>query len=182
MLAHNYILVIDDENNQMARTPQLYVAQLAVDFEYGKDMTFNDQALVWYNYTHGLKYLTGAETEYVFKGYSTKFDNPNYSENSHDVCFANYRYALRNIKQQLSTIFETVTFIIDGVNVSVPFLNVDQTVSPLMLRVISKSYDYAITYVQRKGINIYSAFSRIAGFDEVLLKTVNKVVIRSHLV
>jgi hypothetical protein len=77
---------------------------------------------------------------------------------------------LVDLKHQLGMIFETVPIAINGKHHNVPMINVNQSSSPWLLRLIGNSYDYAVTYEQRRGKSIYSTFSRLAGFDKAIMK------------
>lgn len=181
VLDHNYAVTTDTENKRQRNPlPQWYIAKIAAEFELGQKMDLEDQALVWTNYQASLRYLMNLTSEYNFAGYPSGIDihgkscyQPMFVKELLADIIAMYLEELKTLKQQITMMFETSVLNIGGENKVVPLINVDQTQAPFILRLLSHTYDYAVTYVQRRGVNIYTTFSRIAGFDEVLLKAVN---------
>lgn len=181
VLDNNHAVVTDTESKEQVNPlPQWYIAKIAAEFEAGHNLAIEDQALVWINYQDSLMYLNELTDTYEFTGYPSgigiegkPIHQPIVAEEILSSIIRNYLDHLRVLKQQITMIFEASILTIGGEAKRVPLINVDQTQAPFILRLLSHSYDYAVTYVQRRGVNIYTTFSRIAGFDEVLLKAVN---------
>ena len=180
ILGTNFAIVNNSDTiEQSIAMPHWYIAKIAAEFEAGHRLDLEDQALVWMNYQASLRYLMNLVSEYNFTGYPSGIDihgKPCYQPVFVKEILTNivdmYRAELKTLKQQITMMFETSVLNIGGEAKVVPLINVDQTQAPFILRLLSHTYDYAVTYVQRRGVNIYTTFSRIAGFDEVLLKAV----------
>lgn len=138
-------------------------ARLVQDFEWGvKDIDVDDQALLWDNYNNALQYLTmGGQFSLV------TYQKDLVRKEQVKVEYLNF---MNNMKHLISMMFETTSIAIDGAYHRCPLINVNQSASPWLLRLISNTYDYGVTYEQRRGQSIYTTFSRIAGFDHVIMK------------
>lgn len=167
ILEHNISDTKNDTDGEFKGMPQWYLAKIAAEFEYGHKLTLEDQALVWINYHNSLKYLNG------LNGLSDVCEFVRSTSMPANV-IDNYLNTLRETKQYITMTFETSILSINGVGKPIPLMNVEQTQAPFILRVLSQSYDYAVTYVQRQGVEIYATFSRLAGFDDVVLKSVDR--------
>lgn len=182
VLNYNVELLVDKESGrQLKWVPQWYIAKIAAEYETGQWLTLEDQALVWVNYRDSLHYLSELCKVYVFTRYPYT-PSPRGNLICHQPTVVSeilagsvreYKDELRSVKQQLTMIFETSVIAIGGESKIIPLINVPQTMAPLVLRLLSQTYDYGVTYIQRRGVNVYTAFSRIAGFDDVILKAVN---------
>jgi hypothetical protein len=142
-------------------------ARLTQDFEMGvKDIIIEDQALLWDNYNAALSSLmTG--NKFALKTYKGDLLLK-------DKLSTEYLAFMNNMKHQTAMMFETASIVIDKAIHHVPLINVNQSASPWLLRLISNTYNYGVTYEQRRGQGIYTTFSRIAGFDKVIMNEINR--------
>lgn len=166
-------LILDYRHAQPGLESLWLFARLTQDFETGvKDMDIEDQALLWHNYNNALTYLTkGGQFSLVTYKQDLAFKN---------TLVSAYNNFMANMKHLISMMFETASIVIDGAFHRVPLINVNQSASPWLLRLISNTYNYGVTYEQRRGQGIYTTFSRIAGFDEVIMKEVGRSDSKMH--
>ncbi len=137
--------------------PAWNVVKNAIDFQYNLcQLSVLDQACVYKNYTAAVETLA----------HGNEFNFTTADEKDEKI----YLDFLKNVKRQISSIFETRAFVLDGHEIQVPTINVNQTLSPWVLKLLSNHYAFAITYEQRQNNSIFSIYSKIAGFDKFVLK------------
>lgn len=128
-------------------------------------LTLDEQVWVWKTYYHALSVLnqhaTGGDAEF----------NINLTVEEKDK--TQYLSQMKEIKRQVTRLFEYTTFKLDGRLYRVPLINVNQDLTPWVLRLLSATYDFAVTYEQQREMNVYTVFSRIAGFDECIIRQIS---------
>lgn len=123
-----------------------------------KTLSLHDKATVYMNYVNAVHSLnTGMPFQLMV------------ATDANETAYVSH---MRIIQRQLSTLFEYTTIKIDNQYYKVPLVNVNQSMSPWVMKLLSGMHDFAVTYEQRRGTTVYTVFSRIAGFDKIILKQV----------
>ncbi len=142
--------------------------EILAKFIHGQAVTIEEQALVHHNYYEALKRLNAGikQLENAAIG-----DSPTVSCTPQMV--NDYQSHMREIKRQISRLFEYFDFKMDGSYIKVPLLNVNQDLTPWVMRLLAITYDFAITYEHQRQHTVYNMFSRIAGFDNSVIRQVS---------
>lgn len=126
------------------------------------------QALLWSNYRAAIDSIDSATPFIPVK----------------EPDIARYLTFIKSIKHQVNQLTEHTVITIDGKQVVMPILNVNQEITPWVLRVISFTHPYAVAYDNRKGRTVYTSKSAIAGFPNVILRGLKldrkNVMVSSH--
>lgn len=128
-------------------------------------MTLEEQTWVWRQYHNALNVLNrhanGGDDEFNIELTVTEEDTKAYLAH------------MKEIKRQITRLYEATSFKIDGKHHRVPLVNINQDLAPWVLRILSNTYDFAVTYEQQRTLNVYTTFSRFAGFDECIIRQIS---------
>ena len=126
------------------------------EIEKCQNVSLEDQAFVYANYQHARICIANKIP------YEPLFFKEEW--------FTDYLKQLKTLKMKISEIWNYTVLQIDGKAVRIPVINLGSEVAPWAIKVISCSYNHAVTFEQVRGKTIYTVFSRTAGFREVFEK------------
>ena len=167
MLINNCVMRAVSASHPIPVGPAWEIIRLSLAFENNtENLSLRDQATIFKNYN--------AAVDALAHGGDFGFSLANDEDEKQYIEF------LKGVKRQINTMFETSTFVLDGREIQVPTINVNQSLSPWVLKLLSNHYDFAVTYEQRRNNSIFTIFSKFAGFDNYVLKQMrnNKVSCR----
>lgn len=126
------------------------------EIEKCQNVSLEDQAFVYANYQHARICIANKIP------YEPLFFK--------EELLTDYLKQLKTLKMKISEIWNYTVLQIDGKAVRIPVINLGSEVAPWAIKVISCSYNHAVTFEQVRGKTIYTVFSRTAGFREVFEK------------
>lgn len=133
-----------------------WIGSLVEQMKLGENQSMEEQAVIYGNYRAALDALGNHAKPFVLS----------------DLPSPDYPSFIKDVKRQLTSMYETTDVVIGNELYKVPVLNVGAEYSPWFIKLLNQTFSFVVTYEHRRGRTAYSVFSKIAGFDKVILSQV----------